>query len=139
MVDRSKINVILEDLEKYLEEVESLLPVTTKVLEKNLERKYSLAFLLEQIVNECINLGNHVISEKDLGTPTTFKDVFDLLTKGKLIPMKTANRMKELVEIRNIIAHRYGKFSNNELLEALDKRKSVKEFVERLMRKLEKE
>jgi uncharacterized protein YutE (UPF0331/DUF86 family) len=135
MVNRSKVNVILEDIEKYLKELESLLPVTPEDL-RNIERKYSLAFLLEQIVNECINLGNHIISEKDLGTPASFKEVFDLLAKEDLISSRTAERMKRLVEIRNIIAHRYGKFSNNELLDALKNRKSIKEFVEELIPKI---
>jgi len=44
--------------------------------------------------------------------------------------------MKKLVEIRNIIAHRYGGFSNEELLEALEKRTHVKKFIEELIEKI---
>lgn len=136
MVNPNKVNKILADVEKYLKEMEGLLPVTLDTLRKNIERRYSLAFLLEQIVNECINLGNHVISEKDLGPVTTFKEVFDRLAKVELVSEKTAEGMKKLVEIRHIIAHRYGGFSNEELLEALKRRSHVKNFVEELIEKI---
>lgn len=138
MVNRGKVNRILEDVERYLKDLESLLPVTLEKLEEDIERRYSIAFLLEQIVNECINLGNHIISEKDLGMPTTFKEIFDKLAKSSLISEGVAENMKKLIEIRNIIAHRYGKFSNEDLLEALEKRKSIENFIEELVKNIRK-
>ncbi|MEW6070198.1 MAG: DUF86 domain-containing protein, partial [Candidatus Thermoplasmatota archaeon] len=104
--------------------------------EKNIERRYSIAFVLEQIVNECINLGNHIISEKELGQPESYKDIFEILAKNGLISKAVAEDMKYFVEVRNIIAHRYGKFPNRDLLNAVRKRKYIEKFTQQLVKKI---
>nr|MDO8097702.1 DUF86 domain-containing protein [Candidatus Njordarchaeota archaeon] len=136
MVNRQKIERILGDIEKYFDDLESLLPVTVRQLEKDTKLQYSIAFLVEQIVNECINLGNHVLSSMKLQPPSTFSQVFDNLAKADFIFKKTSEEMKYLVRARNALAHRYGKFGLNELAESTHKIGGAKMFVGELTKKL---
>jgi uncharacterized protein YutE (UPF0331/DUF86 family) len=135
MVNRNKVNQILKILERYMEELNGMKPLNLNELKK-VEKRYATAFLIEQIVNECINLGNHLISTLDLETPSSFKEVFDNLVKGKIITTKTAEKMKFLVEIRNVIAHRYRSFSNQDLLNAVKKIGAVKEYVNEILKSI---
>lgn len=136
MVNTHKVNRILRDLEVYLEDLDEIVPESKEELSKNKEKEYSSAFLLEQVVNECINLGNHVISSRNLDVPESFKQVFDELSEAGIITSETSEHMMEFVEIRNILAHRYGKFPVDELWEGINKRKRINKFIEQVCESL---
>jgi uncharacterized protein YutE (UPF0331/DUF86 family) len=138
-IKKMKVNSLLKDIEKYMRDLESLFPVDIKRIKDDLKLRYSVAFLIEQIVNECINLGNHILSNLDLETPSTFAEVFENLSKANLISERASSSMVELVEVRNIIAHRYGKISDSKLVETAKKLDCVKEFLDELVGNLERE
>lgn len=75
--------------------MQSLGKIDLDVLDKNKEKRYTLAFLIQQIVNECISLGNHIISEFDLGTPETYKNIFEILEKKGFISNERICRNKK--------------------------------------------
>jgi uncharacterized protein YutE (UPF0331/DUF86 family) len=126
------------DIERYFQDLEGLLPVTENQLKNDSKLQYSIAFLTEQIVNECINLGNHVLSSMKLQPPSTFSQVFDNLAKAGLISTDTSEEMKYLVRVRNALAHRYGEFGFNGLVESSTRIGGAKLFVEELTKSLKK-
>jgi uncharacterized protein YutE (UPF0331/DUF86 family) len=136
MVNPRKVSEILRDIEKYLGDLLSF-----KIDEKSLEEmkmQYCVAFLLEQIVNECINLGNHVISTLDLELPETYAEIFENLRRGKIISEATSNEMKYFVRIRNLIVHRYGRATINDMVEAVNKIEVIKTFLSEVITSLKK-
>jgi uncharacterized protein YutE (UPF0331/DUF86 family) len=136
MVNPRKVSEILRDIEKYLGDLLSF-----KIDEKSLEEmkmQYCVAFLLEQIVNECINLGNHVISTLDLELPETYAEIFENLRRGKIISEATSNEMKYFVRIRNLIVHRYGRITINDMVEAVNKIEVIKTFLSEVITSLKK-
>jgi uncharacterized protein YutE (UPF0331/DUF86 family) len=136
MVNRQKIESTLRDIERYFDDLESFMPVTVEQLEKDAKLQYSIAFIIEQIVNECINLGNHVLSSMKLEPPSTFSQIFDNLTKAGFISAKTSEDMKYLVRIRNALAHQYGRFGLDDLVKSSTRIQEAKTFVQQLTRKL---
>jgi len=137
MVEKLKVNALLRDIEKYLNDLESFFPIDEDRFEEDLKLQYSIAFLLEQIVNECINLGNHVLSSLDLEPPSTFSEIFENLARASLISKKNSEAMKEFVRVRNLIAHRYGKISREDLVKATKEVGGIKIFIKDLLEHLE--
>jgi len=69
---------LFTDLENYLKDLSELLPSEKEFLtDKSLQ--YSISMLMMNIINCCIDLGNEVITIKNLGYPESYKDVFNLL------------------------------------------------------------
>jgi uncharacterized protein YutE (UPF0331/DUF86 family) len=136
MVNRQKIERILGDIERYFDDLKSLLPVTKSQLERDTKLQYSCAFLIEQIVNECINLGNHVLSSLKLKSPSTFSQLFDNLANASIISKNTCEEMKYLVRVRNALAHRYGEFGLGELAESSRRIEGARAFVKEVIEKL---
>lgn len=77
----------------------------------------ALAMECFQSVNSAIDLGELVVSEKNLGFPSRYKEIFELLYQAKMIGKETLEGIKRLVFLRNLISHEYYTISREELKE----------------------
>ncbi|KAF5426940.1 hypothetical protein C5S39_14250 [Candidatus Methanophagaceae archaeon] len=77
----------------------------------------TLAMECFQAVNSAIELGELVVSEKNLGFPSRYREIFELLYNAKMISKKTLESFKRLVFLKNLIAHEYYMITDEELAE----------------------
>jgi len=77
----------------------------------------TLAMECFQAVNSAIELGELIVSEKNLGFPSRYREIFELLYNAKMISKKTLESFKRLVFLRNLIAHEYYMITDEELME----------------------
>ncbi|HHV17555.1 MAG TPA: DUF86 domain-containing protein [Thermoanaerobacterales bacterium] len=77
--------------------------------------KYNLQIAIEAM----IDIGNHIISRKELGTPKTYRDTFEVLHKGKVIPKEDATTYKLMARFRNRIVHFYDDVDDKEVYNIL--------------------
>lgn len=77
----------------------------------------SLAMHCFQAVNAAIELGELVVTEKKLGFPSKYKEIFELIFHKKLINKSTLEDFKRLIFLRNLIAHEYYIIKEEELKE----------------------
>ena len=100
--------------------------------EKNLSDEktfYATSMLLFSILNRLLDLGSEIITAKQLGTPGSYRDIFKLLERNKLIKTPLSKRLINLVYARNLLAHEYQDFTNKEVYKIFNEIKAVKEFV----------
>lgn len=62
---------------------------------------------LQVAVQCCIDIGNHIIAAKNLGLPTTYKDVFSQLVANELLDRALGEQMELITGFRNILVHDY--------------------------------
>lgn len=136
-IDNLKVNGLIEDIERYLRDLESFKPISATTLHGDTKLQYSVAFTIEQIVNECINLGNHVLAVLALKTPQYFAEIFENLYDGSLISKNVKDKMINLVKLRNIIAHRYGRITDAELVEAVKEIEIVSSYLSELIKNID--
>lgn len=61
-----------------------------------------------QLAGECaLDLANHAISDAHLRVPLTYRESFDVLAEGGLIPADLASDMKGWAGLRNVLVHMY--------------------------------
>jgi uncharacterized protein YutE (UPF0331/DUF86 family) len=80
-------------------------------------------------------LGEYIVSEKKLGFPSKYREIFELLYEAKLINKKTLNNIKRLIFLRNLIAHEYYNITKEELKEMVSLLNCLDELV-RIAKKL---
>lgn len=69
---------------------------------------HDLAERYLHLMMECVlDLGNHYLSDRDLGIEDTNRDVFKLLRKADEIDAPTASGLERWAGFRNILAHEY--------------------------------
>ena len=74
---------------------------------KNYTKQDSMILNIQRACEAAIDLGMHVIAEKELGIPQVSRDAFDILQDHGLISKEISERLKAMVGFRNIAIHNY--------------------------------
>jgi uncharacterized protein YutE (UPF0331/DUF86 family) len=56
---------------------------------------------------QAIDLANHIIKSRKMGIPTSSAESFDLLQKKQVIDTALSEKLKKMVQFRNIAIHQY--------------------------------
>ncbi len=119
---------IIKDIEMFSKDLES---TNVKNIEdlKSKEKFYATSMMLFSIINRAIDLGDEVVSDKKLGAPETYRDIFYFLEKEKIIDSKLRQEFSSLIHFRNLAAHEYQNFTDKDVFEAMKKIRAAKIFV----------
>lgn len=100
---------------------------------------YASERLLQLIVDEMIDINNHIIREHQLHVPDDFQGTFETLATTHIVPHELAERIAPVVGLRNRLVHRYEELDKLRVLEQIQKeRNDFKEYLEALAVYLEK-
>lgn len=127
---------LFKDLEEYLGDVEKILPDEKEFLNSK-TLQYSISMLMMNIANTCLDLGSELINLKQLGYPETYREIFTILEKNKLIAPSLAVKMKNLVGLRNLLAHEYGKINMELLYEQAKELAFIEDFIKKAIKNFE--
>ena len=131
MYDVERLGKIFSDIERYFADLETLNVRTVKDLADR-RNFYSVSMVIFSIINRTINLGEEVVTANNLGTPSTYKDIFYLLRKNGIINDRMKNELSELSSYRNVFSHEYQNLTEKDVYNALLKINAVKEFAKRI-------
>jgi uncharacterized protein YutE (UPF0331/DUF86 family) len=117
MVDPGRVRDLLETLNAYRQELERLrgLPVDRYVEEARFAGRY----LVQAAAQVCIDMASHIVSSEGWRTPTDFRDTFTVLEENSVLAPGLAQRLRELVGLRNRLVHLYGEVDDRLVHEAL--------------------
>jgi uncharacterized protein YutE (UPF0331/DUF86 family) len=110
-VDTDVIRNKLESLVRCVERIESKRPAEKATLEGDLDLQDIIVVNLERAVQVCVDIGAHVLSDRDGGSPRSMSDVFRSLADVGLIESALAERLSRSVGFRNIAVHQYHSIS----------------------------
>ena len=97
----------------------------------NVERYLQLA------IECCLDLGNHLISDRGLRKAENYRDVFLILGEAKILPGPFARRLAPMGGFRNILVHDYLKVDPRKVYDVLQKHlPDLEEFAKAVARRL---
>jgi uncharacterized protein YutE (UPF0331/DUF86 family) len=105
----SRIKDKIIEIEKFLEELETIIPNSIEEYSSSLEKKAACERYIEKIVESATDLSFLIIKAKKFRIPQDDADAFSILLENKIIDDKIAASLKNAKGMRNIIAHQYGK------------------------------
>jgi uncharacterized protein YutE (UPF0331/DUF86 family) len=106
-VDRRVIEQKLETLRYCVSRVADLCPENADALARDPDTQDIIALNLSRAVQQCVDIGAHLITSLALPPPGTMGETFDRLAEGKVIDGALADRLKKAVGFRNIAVHNY--------------------------------
>ncbi|NMX21052.1 hypothetical protein C5S30_01145 [ANME-1 cluster archaeon GoMg4] len=133
MYDVERIGKIISDIERYFRDLE-LEGLNIKKVEDLEDRKdfYAISMVLFSILNRAIDLGDEIVMANNLGMPSTYKEIFRLLTRNEYIGKDMGEKLSNLVFYRNLLSHEYYDLTEEDVLEVFKKISIVKKFVARI-------
>ena len=120
------------EIEKYLEELESILPSSFEEYISDWKIRDICERRFERIIEATEDLAFLMVNYKELKHPEHEQEIFDVLQKNKIISEILAKRLKAAKGMRNIIAPQYGEIDDELVFEAVTEQliKDVNEFID---------
>ncbi|RCK76506.1 MAG: hypothetical protein IGBAC_0868 [Ignavibacteriae bacterium] len=106
MIDKQRILAKIDELDKYLYEIQSIAPKDFEDF-KRIEIKRSSERLLQLSIECIIDICKIIVSNLKLGLPSEENDLFDKMEREKIITEEMALILKEMKGFRNILVHEY--------------------------------
>jgi uncharacterized protein YutE (UPF0331/DUF86 family) len=117
----TRIELVLSkaaSVRRRLERLTRALSIGLDAFVKDEERVEAAAFNVFLAMQECIDLGSHVVADERWGAPETLADVFTVLQQHGVLTGSTTDAMRRGSRLRNLIAHAYGDIDPAKLFES---------------------
>jgi uncharacterized protein YutE (UPF0331/DUF86 family) len=119
VIDRERILAKLDELDTYLRELGSVVPASFNdylAVEKRRSCERLLQVSIEAVIDTCALL----VTGLRLGLPADEDDLFEKLAGREVISRPTANLLRRMKRMRNILVHEYGRVDNALVFEAVE-------------------
>jgi len=108
-----------EEIEKYVYELEEIMPDNFEEYKKNFEKKAACERYFEKIIEALTDFAFLIIKKEKFTIPEDDKKSFDTLSAEKIITYELCTKLKNAKGMRNIIAHEYGKIDDSLVFESI--------------------
>lgn len=137
MVDKNLIGRKLADLDTYLEQIREYSNISVTVYRKDWKTQRIVERTLQILIETCIDIANHIISDGNMRLPDSYADTFLVLLENKFITKSLCARMEKIVKFRNIVVHQYEKIDPAIVVSILNKNLSdFEKFKKSMIRAL---
>ena len=126
MVDKALILRKLAELEEYLGQIKEYATITVDRYSKDWKAQRIIERTLQMMIEICVDVAGHIISDKGFRVPTTYADIFMVLHENGMLDKDLFETMDKIAKFRNIIVHHYDKIDAEIVVRIL--KKDLKDF-----------
>ena len=129
-----RINDKIIEIEKFLEELEDIIPGNFEEYKKDFQKKAACERYFEKIIEAVVDLGFILIRENDFKLPEDDEGVFEILLSKGIISERLSSKLRDAKGMRNIIAHEYGNIDDELIFETISNelKKDVEDFIDNI-------
>lgn len=104
---------------------------------QNKTNEWALRYGLLESIQIIIDIGCHLVSKYNLGTPESYKQCFLLLEKFEYLDSELSQKCIKMAGLRNILSHEYIKINLPDLIQMLSLTDDFIKFIKSIYRYLE--
>jgi len=121
MVDKSLILRKLSTLDEYHKQINEYASISSKDYTADWKIQRIVERTLQMMIETCLDVSGHIISDERLRVPETYADMFRILVENDILKMSQLEAFENMARFRNIIVHDYGKIDAGIVLGILKK------------------
>ena len=122
MIDKEVINKKLQELERYIRELEGLKIFSLEEMKISLQKSWSIEHGLQLAIQLVIDIGNHILAAVGENRIEEYVDIIDRLGERKIIPFDFAKNIRDMAGFRNILVHEYIEVDLKQVYQVLQNR-----------------
>ena len=107
MVDKTLIFRKLSLLEQYLQEIEEYSSIRINDYSENWKTQRIIERTLQMMIEICLDIASHIISDGKLRVPDSYADMFVVLHENNLVEKPLLEALVKMAKFRNVIVHHY--------------------------------
>ena len=107
MVDKTLILRKLAALDEYLDQIKTYSDISIKEYASDWKIQRIVERTLQIMIETCLDISSHIISDESLGVPETYADMFRILVKNGILMDSQLDALEKMARFRNIVVHDY--------------------------------
>jgi uncharacterized protein YutE (UPF0331/DUF86 family) len=127
LVDQTLILRKLAELEEYLGQIREYSSVSAEEYIGDWKTRRIVERTLQIMIELCIDIAGHIISDRKLRVPVSYADTFKSLAEGGLITPQLSDVMGKMAKFRNVVVHQYENVDTEIVIMIL--RKHLEDFL----------
>lgn len=136
---KDRILVKLDEMNKYLDELDKILPDSYVNYRGSLTITRACEKTIELAIETVIDIISIIVAGKKLGIPSDEDSLITIVEKNKIISSSVANQLIEMKGFRNILVHKYSDIDDQKAYEYMTKEindfnnfeKQIKHFLKK--------
>ncbi|MBI4599736.1 DUF86 domain-containing protein [Candidatus Uhrbacteria bacterium] len=138
MIDKIFLQRRIERVRGYYNDLTELLAMADGMSRK-IFFYYAVERVIQLIVDEVIDMNNHLISALAFSVPDDFQSTFRVLADNNIVSEKLAERLAPIVGLRNRLVHRYETVDRELMLRMIGREKEdIQDYVAVIERMVER-
>lgn len=127
MVDRTLIFRKISMLEEYLKQIAEYRSISIGQYTKDWKTQRVVERTLQMMVETCIDIAGHIISDMKFRIPTSYADSFSVLAEKGIVDNKLSQALEKMAKFRNVVVHDYDRVDAEIVIGIL--RKNLDDFI----------
>jgi uncharacterized protein YutE (UPF0331/DUF86 family) len=91
MVDKTLILRKLAELDQYIRQVKEYARISVEEYQSSWKTQRIIERTLQMMIETCVDIAGHIISDKAFRTPTSYSDTFKVLRENGVNPTNPSN------------------------------------------------
>ncbi|HYA11840.1 MAG TPA: DUF86 domain-containing protein [Thermodesulfovibrionales bacterium] len=109
LVNRLLIGRKLAQLDTYLGQISEFSKISVSAYKSDWKTQRIVERTLQMLIELCIDIANHIISDGGMRLPSGYADTFAVLMENKVINRNLLKTLDEMAKFRNVVVHQYEK------------------------------
>lgn len=119
MVDKTLVLRKLAELDQYLSQVKEYAGISIEQYESSWKTQRIIERTLQMMIETCVDIAGHIISDRAFRTPTSYSDTFKVLHENGALPVELFAKMEKMAKFRNIVVPHYDSIDAEIVVEIL--------------------
>jgi len=107
LVNRSLVLRKISEIETYQRQIGEFSSITIQDYKEDWKTQRIVERTLQMLIETCVDIANHIISEAGMRLPTSYGDTFKVLFENNVVDSGLFTNLEKMAKFRNIIVHQY--------------------------------
>ena len=107
MVDVAVVQRKLSQLDTYLQQVNEFSTITLEQYQGEWKIQRIVERTLQMMIETCVDIANHLISDRGMRSPTSYADTFQILKENAIVNESLHDSLEKMAKFRDIVVHQY--------------------------------
>jgi uncharacterized protein YutE (UPF0331/DUF86 family) len=113
MVNRILLERILADIKSNIKDLKDADDITWEVYKRDKRARRFVERTLHIIIEACIDIAQHIISDEGLREPASYRDTFLVLAENGILKEEDVDKFEKIASFRNLIVHYYERIDDS--------------------------
>ncbi len=134
MISSEVINAMIDLIDENIRLIEEIRSQGYEPFSKNRRDIQAAKHSLQESIEACLDIGNHIIAEKGFRRAEDYKDIYKVLEEEEIIEPELSAKLQEMAQFRNLLVHRYGTIDLKRIFNIITKDvKDIQKFVKTIL------